>query len=164
MNALPPPKRPAGREWERLPDQAGPGGTSIERWRSGPIVVGSSIQLTDAPDGRGDQLPQWLVSVSNTGKRPKPHHVRRALRAFGMVGSESDAHHPGVAVHYWLVCDPSRRVTCQCKSDEDLVVEPDGYRWTNPKPETGEACRGCEYEHDFGRPCPIHSVATEASP
>ena len=152
------PKRPAGREWERFPDIR-PDGLLVERWRSGPILVGSSfLPEVEAPDGNG-KTPQWLVSISANGKRPKPHHVRRALRAFGMVGAESDSHHPGVAMHFFLVCDPARRVTCECKTSEDVIVEPDGYRWTNPKPETGEECRGCEYERLAGKPCPIHSSA-----
>jgi hypothetical protein len=153
------PKRPRGLDWQRIDDMRQPDGVLIERWRSGPILVGSSLQDCEAPDGNGT-TQQWLVSISNSGKRPKPHHVRRVLRAFDMVGAESDAHHPGVAVHYWLVCDPERRVACQCKTDEDVIVEPDGYAWTNPKPDTGEACRGCEFQAMYGKPCPLHSAPT----
>jgi hypothetical protein len=136
-----------------------PNGTLIERWVSGPILVTSSLQTIEAPD-RGPDTPQWLIGISERGKRPKPHHVRRALRAFDMTEAENDAHHPGVACHYFLVVDPARRVTCECKTTEDIIVEPDGYRWTNPKPESGEACRGCEYARLAGSSCPIHISET----
>jgi hypothetical protein len=152
-------KAPAGREWEHVCTQHRDGVT-IEHYRLGLIYVTSSLQDAESPTGNGT-VPQWLVAISATGKRPKAHHVRRALRAFGMVGAELDSHHPGVACHYWLPVDPAHRVDCQCKTDEDTIVEPDGYRWQNPRAGEGE-CRGCELEALLGRPCPIHTTKTVA--
>jgi hypothetical protein len=93
------------------------------------------------------------VSISNHGKRAKQKQIRRALRAFGMVGAEQDNHHPGNVRSFWRPLDPERRVDCQCKVDEQIIVEPDGYTWTNP---VDGDCRGCELEQLMGRPCPLH--------
>lgn len=141
------------REWRHVDTLPG----DIRRWMSGPLVVCSSLSSMDPPDGVGAPIPQWLVSVSHGGKRASDKQLRRALRAFGMTGAEEDNHHPGVSRAFFLVCDPARRVTCECKVTEDVITEPDGFRWTNPKPETGEQCRGCEYAAIHGQPCPIHS-------
>lgn len=132
--------------------------SAFSRWRSGPIIVISALedaQLPGAPEGTTG--PQWHISISCDGKRrPKPHHIRRALRAFDMVGAEIDNHHPGLAQHFWKPLDPAYRTNCECKETEATITEPDGYTWTNPHPETGEECRGCEYARAFGRPCSIH--------
>jgi hypothetical protein len=127
-------------------------------WHAGPIRVVSSLDVSEMPDGDGI-APQWHISVTTRGKRPKPHHVASALKAFGMVGAEEDNHHPGAARHFFLVCDPSRRVACQCKATEETIVDADGYAWTNPTPASGEECRGCEWEREHGKPCPIHRRA-----
>lgn len=152
-------RKPKGREWQDLGNVPLPGPPK-RGYESGGVRVISSIQDVEAPDGNGTCL-QWLISISMMGKRPKSHHVRRALRAFGMVGAENDTHHPGNAVHFWLVVDPVRRLACQCKADEDTIVDADGYRWTNPKPGEGE-CRGCEIAPVTGRACPIHGARRTA--
>lgn len=128
---------------------------SSSGWESGPIRVLSALELAELPDGSGEYGPQWHVSISARGKRPKDHHVRRALRAFAMVGAEEDNHHPGNARHFWLPVDPTRRVDCECKAEEATVVEPDGYTYTNPH--DPERCRGCEFQRLMGKPCPLHS-------
>lgn len=149
-------RQPRDHGWTYLLETALPMDViAASRWRSGPIIVVSALENAEYPDGNGAG-PQWHISISAMGKRPKDKQVRRALRAFGMVGSELDNHHPGVAQHYWLPVDPARRVECQCKTEEEVIVEPDGYAWTNPRPETGEACRGCEFELMRGTPCPLH--------
>jgi len=157
MGPLLAPKQPRGREWTRLPDVRPPDGSIVQRWSSGPILVTSGIHNTELPDGRGERGPQWLIGISAQGKRPKPHHVRRVLRAFGMKEAEEDNHEPGVARKFFLVVDPTRRVDCECKDTEETIVEPDGFRWSNPRPGEGP-CRGCAYEAQFGRPCPIHAA------
>lgn len=156
------PKQPRGSEWTRLPDMQAPGRLLVEVWVSGPIRVTSSLSSMELPDGSGELGPQWLIGISANSKRPKPHHVRRALRAFGMTEAEEDNHEPGVARKFFLVVDPTRRTDCECKETEETVVEPDGFTWQNPKPDAGP-CRGCEYERLSGRPCPIHTTKV-ASP
>lgn len=142
-----------GIEWERFPWPGGPRPIG-SAWRCGPIVVLSELVTAEYPDGDGEGL-QWIVSISANGKRPKPKQVRKALRAFGMVGAEEDQHHPGVARQFWRPVDPKHRVDCQCKADERTVVEPDGYTWTMPV--DGE-CPGCELERITGAPCSIHKA------
>jgi hypothetical protein len=121
----------------------------------------SSLVDADLPDGSGVG-PQWHVSVSARGKRPDDRQVRRALKAFGLVGAEEDNHHPGIARHFWRPVDPAHRVDCKCKATEEIITEADGYRWTNPKTSTTETCRGCDIAPVTGKPCPIHGAKAVA--
>jgi hypothetical protein len=157
---------PVGDGWERIPWRGAPpvvNSSHYSAWQRGSCCVISSIELAELPSGKGDGW-QWQISVSNRRERPDEKQVRRALIAFDMVGAEEDNHHPGIARHFFMPVDPSERRDCQCKTTEATIVEPDGYVWTNPKPETGEGCRGCEISVMTRRPCPIHYAATEARP
>lgn len=148
--------RPRGREWSSIPvpSSAWAAGTLAgSRWTDGRLSVISTLINAELPRGTGIG-PQWHVSVSRFGKRPKPHELARAQRAFGIVGWEEDNHHPGHARHFFRPVDPAHRVACECKTTETIHVEPDGYRWTNP---TDAPCRGCEYWAQHGKPCPIHA-------
>lgn len=125
------------------------------------LTVISTCVVAEYPTGKGSG-PQILLSVSRSGRRATDDDVAVALKAFDLTDGEEDNHHPGQVRNFWRPIDPEHRVACQCKSDEDIVVEPDGYTWTNPK--TG-ACRGCEMvvlNAALGRPlgaCPFHEVA-----
>lgn len=147
-------KRP-GAKWERREMTLLRPATllSVSWWSLGKVFVCSALENAELPD-RSGVGPQWHISISRSGVRPSATDVAKALRAFGMVGSEEDNHQPGVARHFWLPVDPAHRVDCECKEDEDTIVEPDGYRWTNPN--NGEPCRGCEFQQQFGKPCPVH--------
>lgn len=151
------PRRPMTTRWRYIGVTPVPMGVGLvfDHRHDGTRVI-TAIENADAPDGSGEAIPQWHVSISQQGRRPAADAVDRALRAFSMVGAEEDNHHPGIARHFWLPVDPERRVACECKATEDLHVEDDGYAWTNPKPETGEACRGCELAQAIGTRCPIH--------
>lgn len=117
-------------------------------WMRGRLLVISSLEL-EAREG-----PTWHISISSNGRRPIPREVRRALMAFGLLGAEEDNHHPGRARHFWMPVDPARRgKACACKRNEDLIEEPDGFTWTNPK---DGSCRGCELESMIGAPCTLH--------
>lgn len=153
-------KSPAGASWTMVNLASG-----LWRHVSG-IQVISKLEVVPYPDDETVSGPQWHVSVTRAGKRgivrPYQSDVDLALADFDMVGAEEDNHEPGMARHFWMPVDPAHRVDCQCKADEDLIVEPDGHTWTNPK--SGEGlCRGCEQELLFARkglpprPCPIHS-------
>ena len=148
--------RAEARRWEVLGPWRGDGGNVGMVYRRGKIRVVSSLDDAQLPDGSGERGPQWHVSISRAGKRARPEDVSIALRAFGLVGAEEDNHHPGVARHYWLPVDPARRVACECKANEETIREADGYEWTNP---TDAPCRGCEFERERGRRCPIHNPA-----
>lgn len=93
----------------------------------------SSLDLAGLPVSEAGTGPQWHISITTRGKRPKPHHVRRALRAFGMVDAEEDNHQPGQARNFWRPVDPQYRVDCECKTTDILHVEPDGFRWTEER-------------------------------
>lgn len=141
--------------WGRTREQLGEGSLSV--WRSMSVFVISGLELAKAPDGRGDVIWQWHMSISHRGDRPTELEVKRALGAFGMVGAEEDNHHPGGARHFWRPVDPSRRVDCECKEDEAIVVEPDGYRWSKSRAPDA-SCEYCEMIA-IGRTdvvCPVH--------
>ena len=155
-------RRPRGNEWVMIGASMpvrDPMVLASSVWQSGPIRVCTALEQAEYPDGDGAG-PQWHISITTMGKRPKPNHVRRALRAFDLVGAEEDNHEPGNARHFWLPVDPAHRVDCQCKEDEEVIVDPDGYTWTNPRPESGEECRGCAIAPVTGRPCPIHEATS----
>lgn len=135
-------------------------------WMRNGIVAMSTLELAEAPDGKGDSIPQWHISFSRGGEeRCADREVNQALVCFGLVGAEEDNHHPGIARHFWMPLDPSRRVDCECKASEKTIVDADGYRWTTPV--EGE-CHGCDYqrmmlrEQGLDRPCPIHAAKAEA--
>jgi len=149
---------PKGGDWQQVPTtpELRAQAISVSIWQSGPLRVISALERADYPDASGEAGPQWHISITRNGNRPKPTDLRRALRAFRMVGTEIDNHHPGNAQHFWLPVDPKRRVDCECKVDEVQVVEPDGYIWSNPH-EPAE-CRGCAAAQLFGRPCTLHPI------
>lgn len=154
-------ERTPGPGWERcrLPFEAlAMRPTSASAWTDGRAVVISELVDAEAPDGSGEVIPQWHVSITERGQRPSPRALRRALRAFGMASAEEDNHHPGNARHFFLVVDKARRVSCECKVTETTVREPDGYRWTNPT-NPAEGCRGCELQRAIGKACPLHARA-----
>lgn len=151
-------KRPRGAGWKEVPPPVPPmpGTRHHSWWVNGPLVVGSALVDAELPGGDGAVGPQWQVSVSCDRRRPGRTELRRTLKAFGMAHAEEDNHHPGIARHYWLPVDPARRGLCECKVTETTIVEPDGYRWTNP---TDGACRGCELTALTGKPCTLHRAA-----
>lgn len=126
-------------------------------WQYRDVCVISTLDHAELPGGDGVVGPQWHVSISRVSvsgqKRAGATQVRLALRAFGMVGAEEDNHHPGLARHFWLPVDPAYRGVCECKAEEVVVVEPDGYTWQNDP----LSCRGCEFHATHGHPCPIHA-------
>lgn len=133
----------------------------VSYWKRSGVTVVSSLEVAQLPGQPERSGPQWHVSISYRAGRPSAEHVARAQRDFGVVGSELDNHEPGIAQHYWLVCEPTDRRDCDCKESEAVLVEADGYTWTNPH-EPSE-CRGCAYEAQTGiRRCPLHSAAAPA--
>lgn len=148
-------KRPSSSAWKgpKRTELPVAGVIASSGWVNGSTIVISTLEMAKLPDGSGVG-PQWHLSVSVNGRRARGHEVRHVLRDFGMVGAEEDNHHPGIARNFWIPLDPSKRVECECKTNEDIIREPDGYTWTNPKEET--ACRGCELAMLVWRPCPIH--------
>lgn len=134
------PKRPRpGSGWRPIPvPPTLPAGS--EAWARRQLVALSSLADMEAPDGSGDVLPTWLVSVSRAGaSMPSDRDLGRARRDFGMRSAEEDNHQDGRARMLFLVVDPARRVDCECKADERVVVRPDGFRYSIPADEAPRA-------------------------
>ncbi len=139
------------------------GVVAASAWVYGKIRVISSLNIMQMPDNPAETGLQWHISVSRNGRRPSDVDVLKARRAFHMKAAEEDNHHPGGARHFMLVCDPARRIDCECKETEEVIVDKGGYKWTNPKDPA--ACRGCAYAlmTDGKKPCPLHPTADHDS-
>lgn len=129
-------------------------GKTASAWRYGRIRVISELADMELPRGGGIG-PTWLVSLTRNGRRPRRADVVKVRRAFGMRDAEVDNHHPGNAIHLYLPVDSKHRVDCECKEDEQVIIEPDGYTWTTPRE---GPCRGCELVRLLGGStrCPLH--------
>jgi hypothetical protein len=142
---LPSPKQPASwANYERMPDLTIDGVSHLV-WRRGRLVVMSSVSMMDF---RGAERPQWLVSLSARGTahardlqahperyRATDADVRRVLRDFGIERAEEDNHQPGCARMFFLLCDakPDDPAQCECKETEEVVTEPDGFKWSRER-------------------------------
>ena len=72
---------------------------------------------------------QTVVAVSFRGKRASDWQCRRALELAGVpTTAEEDNHFPGITRTFFWV-DGAEGV-CECKTDETIVVEPDGNTWS----------------------------------
>lgn len=121
-------------------------------WASGPVWVVSALELLASPID-GTPVPQWHLSISRLGRRPRAHQVSRTLRAFGMVLAEEDHEPQGYARHFMLPVDSAHRI-------ERKPADPAAYRWMSPY---GVAeCGGCAYERAMGNPCRLHARGSHA--
>lgn len=124
-------KRPSGAcfSWFEPPISRG---TPCSGWLRGNFRILSSIQDNELSSGAVG--PTWCVSISRRGRRrPTVNECRRLLRHFGMGSAEEDNHENGIARKFWMPVDPAERVDCECKIDEEQVVEADGYTWSRPR-------------------------------
>lgn len=127
------------------------------------ILAVSGCHIAPLPGTDGVPGKQWLVSVSRPapGVMTPPTHasdddLRRVVECFAMPAFDEDNHHPGIARHLWCPQDETARLACECKISETLIVEDDGYTWTNDE---DAPCRGCIYAIQFGSTCPIHRTS-----
>jgi len=126
------------------------------------VVVFSSLVIAQLPKSDKEDLT-WHLSISaldsNLQKiRASDDICKKVLSTFGVDYAFpllEDNHHPGLARHFFIPCNPEYRAMCDCKEDEKVVTEPDGYQWTTPRDDS-EGCRGCEYDRLTGHPCVIH--------
>lgn len=84
---------------------------------------------------QGVVCPHNHISVSvadRHDRRPTTSELDRVRNNFDMVDAEEDNHSPGVARHLFLPLHLPRGTVgvCDCKADETVIVEPDGYRWS----------------------------------
>lgn len=144
MNA----KRPTHRRWRYLGAEACRPNGVWNRWlcerppngMRALLVLSQWHPRISAPDDSGDYIPQWLVSVSarrtvagvlvDEPLVPTDAEMRRVRLDFGMTDAEEDNHADGVARKLFLCVDPRRRVDCECKATERVIVREDGYRYS----------------------------------
>lgn len=64
--------------------------------RRGKLVVVSTLDVAELPDGSGEVGPQWHVSISiddlRRPRRATDEECERTLRDFDLVGAEEDNH------------------------------------------------------------------------
>ena len=133
-------KRPFGAGWEEIeaPEHLRSESVAVPAWANGRFVAISSLIIV--PHHSGNVGPEWIISISRRGsRRPRPRETRRLLRDFGMWPCEEDNHEPGIARKFWLPLDPAERGICECKADEEQVVESDGYTWSRLRQDGGLA-------------------------
>ena len=85
----------------------------------------------------GERSPQHIVSVTQRGPfglpaRPTDEQVQIALDAFRPINRavEEDNHMPGNARLFFLPVFKRHQVECECKANEVLRIEPDGYTYS----------------------------------
>ena len=128
-------KRPFGIGWVQAeaPENLIRESIAISAWSNGRFFAIST--LVTAKHHSGNVGPEWLISISRRGPRcANSREVRRLLRDFGMWPAEEDNHERGRARKFWLPVDPAERGVCECKTNEEQVVESDGYTWSRLKP------------------------------
>lgn len=104
------------------------------------FVNGHMRVLTSAEmaDYRGKVYPHNHVTVSvhpSLGRRPTDAEMLAVRHAFDMHDAEEDNHQPGRIRNLFLPLHLPRGTVgvCDCKSDETIVVEPDGFQWSKAK-------------------------------
>jgi|SRR6185295_17447629 len=118
-------------------------------WRRGRAYVQSSLICSEF---RGEWKWQYVVSISRWGRqeseRADDEMVRQVLRDFGIPDAEEDNHKSGVSRCFFRICDypPGTTSVCECKTDETVIVEPDGYTFSRPKDPAQAAALDEEYE------------------
>lgn len=147
-------RRPVTGGWSRelVPASIARDALASSAWTRGGVFVISTLVLAKLPAGDGVGK-QWHLSLSRVGRRPSAADVRRVRTDFRLHNAETDNHHPGVAVHLWQPLAWNARVVCECKAGEALVVEADGYTWSNDQ---AGPCRGCEFASLVAGECPLH--------
>lgn len=123
-------KIPSTRLWKEIPPPAHLQQHGARCYKRGQTYVITQLADMEAPDGSGDVIPTWLVSVSTSGRTmPRDRTMRAVREAFGMQDAEEDNHMSGIARDLFMCVDPARRVECECKVDELTIVRADGYRY-----------------------------------
>ena len=108
------------------------------------VWIGHGLQLIDTyidAEYRGEVVPHRHLSVAVAGhaRRATDLEMARVRIDFGLEDAEEDNHQPGVARNLFRPLHlPGGTVgICDCKSDETVVIEPDGFRWSRALEEEG---------------------------
>lgn len=135
----------------------------LEAWTSHDgLLVTSQLADMYLPGTNDTEIgPTWLLTTSHRGGRCADAQLHHVIECFELPAYDEDNHYPGIGRSLFCPVDEAYRTACECKITETVVVDTDGYTWTNP---TDGSCRGCELAHFharmFGtdRPCPIHEM------
>lgn len=150
----PKPAYPRSSKWHELPSPT-PNTRAFIRMRR----KWSLCAITEVFEGDGGW--EWIVSTSRreNGKtlRATEDDMREIRHAFGMLGAEEDNHgietkrgYRGGAVRMlFMRIDPEKRIDCECKETERVVVEPDGFTFTIPR------------EAKLAEPGPLHTLPSD---
>lgn len=135
-------KPAAGSGWERV-ESPMDFRVNASAWRRGRLRVISTLDQTETNGWEG---PTKILSISRVGnRRPNDRELARMIRDFGVPSPyDEDNHENGIARKVFCPTDPSARTACECKVTEEVVVEPDGYRWSRPKTPSGREKRQAE--------------------
>lgn len=104
-------------------------GELLHHWANGTIVALASWYAGVASHHTKIVVPTRHLSISDGGRRASDDVIRGVLADFDFEGAEEDNHSPGLARHFWLDDGRALQPECECKSTEETIVEPDGYRW-----------------------------------
>lgn len=110
-------------------------GGETHAYQLGGIRVLSSREMAEY---QGVVCPHNHVSVSVDScfsHRPTDADMAKVRAAFDMEDAEEDNHQPGRIRNLFLPLHLPRGTTgvCDCKSDETVVTELDGFQWSKPK-------------------------------
>lgn len=121
---------PPSSKWDQV--QIGTLGKNSSAWVQGKLLVIS--QLADV-ETNGIVGPTWVLSISRRGnRRPNNRELHKMLKGFRCPSPwDEDNHESGMARKVFIPVDPKHRTACECKTDEILVVEKDGYTWSKKR-------------------------------
>lgn len=130
------PKQPVtSLAWEQLADVRVAGQT-LERYFDGTLLV---LSGSADMEYRGLIVPTFHVSVSVpfSNRRATDAEVEVVRRAFDMQDAEEDNHSSSVHRNLFRPAHLPKGTVgiCECKEDEETVVESDGFQWQRKKRE-----------------------------
>lgn len=110
-------------------------GTKTHAYQRRHIRVVSSAEMAEY-QGLTCLHNHVTVSVDQRlGRRPTDEEMDEVRVIFDMVDAEEDNHQPGRIRNLFLPVHLPRGTVgvCECKEDEEQVLEPDGFTWSKPK-------------------------------
>lgn len=108
-------------------------GAETHAWQCRAMRVLSSAEMVEY---RGVVCAHNHVSVSvGEDRRPTDHEMEMVRHDFDMHDAEEDNHQPGRIRNLFLPLHLQRGSVgvCDCKEDEEQVVESDGFVWSRPR-------------------------------
>lgn len=109
-----------------------PVGEAYVHQESGARVLVSVVDVADAGKQHLVSISMYCAVSRDGRRRASDAEVANILRIFCIPGAEEDNHEPGIARKFWWRIG-QEQVECECKADEEIVVEPDGYRWSRKR-------------------------------